>query len=110
MGPKADTTTRACDGFIRPRLDCRDEYFCHLVMIFSVWRADAHAANQRHTRLRSDDFIHPLQERVSSAAAAQPDHVFRGQAERRQCQGLGRVRRLQQDNAAAGDLGQRRAK
>jgi hypothetical protein len=49
------------DGFIRPRLDCRDEYFRHLVMIFSAWRADAHASNQRHMRLRSDDFIHPLQ-------------------------------------------------
>lgn len=54
-------------------------------------------------------FFNFYTERVGSAAAAQPDHVFGGQAERRQCQGLGRMRRLQQDNAPAGDLGQRRA-
>lgn len=81
-----------------------------------------HLSNQRHAWPRSDVFIHPLQERaataaakdllgrpkrVSGAAAVQPDHVSRGQAQRRECQGFGRVWQLQQDDASAGDPGQR---
>lgn len=63
------------EGFIRPRLDCWHEHFPHLVTIFPVWCADAHASNQGHTCSHSDAFIPPLQARMCGCQKRTAPHA-----------------------------------
>jgi len=64
MGRKRTLPFVLGEDFIHLRLSCRHEYLPVLVKIFLAGRADARVRNQRDTRSRSDDFIHPLQFRA----------------------------------------------